>query len=83
MTEGGRAASPGDENRATDPAGRPDQSRSSRHGRGLSRRSLAGLLFVAPMLVLFVVFRFVPVVGAFLVVADRLPAQRPLDFHCL
>jgi len=65
MTEGGRAASPGDENRAASPAGRPDQSRSSRHGRGLSRRSLAGLLFVAPMLVLFVVFRFVPVVGAF------------------
>lgn len=33
--------------------------------RGLSRKSLAGLLFVAPMLVLFIAFRFVPVVGAF------------------
>jgi multiple sugar transport system permease protein len=52
MTEGGRATSP--------------RTRSSRHGRGLSRRSLAGLLFVAPMLALFVVFRFVPVAGAFL-----------------
>lgn len=80
MTEGGRAAPP--EDQATGPAagavrrglspwyrrssGGPDQSRSSRHGRGLSRRSLAGLLFVAPMLVLFVLFRIVPVVGALL-----------------
>ncbi|GAA0939931.1 sugar ABC transporter permease [Kribbella koreensis] len=33
---------------------------------GRATSPLAGLLFVAPMLVLFVVFRFVPVVGAFL-----------------
>lgn len=62
MTEGGRAATPGDENQATGSAARAARP-------GLSprfRRSLAGLLFVAPMLVLFVVFRFVPVVGAFL-----------------
>jgi multiple sugar transport system permease protein len=62
ITEGGRAASP--QNQATGPAAgavRRDLSPWYRR-----RRSLAGLLFVAPMLVLFVVFRFVPVVGAFL-----------------
>lgn len=57
MTEGGRATSP--QNQATGPAAGAVRRR-------LSSRSLAGLLFVAPMLVLFVVFRFVPVVGAFL-----------------
>jgi multiple sugar transport system permease protein len=57
MTEGGRATSP--QNQATGPAAGAVRRR-------LSPRSLAGLLFVAPMLVLFVVFRFVPVVGAFL-----------------
>ena len=83
MTEGGRAAAPGDENQATDPAAgaarpglsprfprlhRPRRrgSRLHRPHRRLPRGWLAGLLFVAPMLVLFVVFRFVPVVGAFL-----------------
>lgn len=62
MTEGGRAATPGGENQATGPAaGAARRDLSPRR-----RSSLAGLLFVAPMLVLFVVFRFVPVVGAFL-----------------
>lgn len=62
MTEGGRAASP--QNQATGPAARAVRRRLSPwHG---SRRSLAGWLFIAPMLVLFIVFRFVPVVGAFL-----------------
>ncbi|MEV8374881.1 sugar ABC transporter permease [Kribbella sp. NPDC056861] len=61
MTEGGRAASP--QNQATGPAAGAAR-RDLSPWRG--RRSLAGLLFVAPMLVLFVVFRFVPVVGAFL-----------------
>ncbi|WP_328334178.1 sugar ABC transporter permease [Kribbella sp. NBC_00382] len=67
MTEGGRAASP--QNQATGPAAgavRRDLSPLGFRNRWSRRRSLAGLLFVAPMLVLFVVFRFVPVVGAFL-----------------
>jgi multiple sugar transport system permease protein len=42
--------------RSASPAGR----------RGPRRRPWVGLLFVAPMLVLFLVFRFLPVVGAFL-----------------
>ncbi|MFG1627153.1 carbohydrate ABC transporter permease [Kribbella sp. NPDC049227] len=42
--------------RSASPAGR----------RGPGRRPWVGLLFVAPMLALFLVFRFLPVVGAFL-----------------
>ncbi|WP_083933376.1 carbohydrate ABC transporter permease [Kribbella catacumbae] len=61
MTEGGRAAPPGGESQATGPA-----ARAARRDLSPWRRSLAGLLFVAPMLVLFVIFRFVPVIGAFL-----------------
>jgi multiple sugar transport system permease protein len=37
---------------------------SARPAQGRSRRPWVGLLFVAPMLALFLVFRFVPVIGA-------------------
>ncbi|WP_165555537.1 carbohydrate ABC transporter permease [Kribbella pittospori] len=42
------------------------QPASSLRRRGPRRRPWVGLLFVAPMLALFLVFRFLPVVGAFL-----------------
>jgi multiple sugar transport system permease protein len=50
---------------------------------GPRRRSWVGLLFVAPMLVLFLLFRFVPVVGAFLLSLTDYRLSGTWDFIAL
>ena len=46
------------------------------------RRPWIGLLFVAPMLVLFLLFRFLPAIGAVLLSLTDYRLSGKWDFHC-